>query len=140
MFGIIRSIFHIAKQMTPGDLSKSRGNKKPILVYTIFLDPCSNTFEHALLKDDGFRSPACRRSQSDPLCDDTLVEDWYLLQPSDGSSYLRIHRECPTIGTCGTDKPIWMNGTLQYIAVKHRFHHRSTKFAGNHFHCYCRTN
>nr|XP_022291423.1 uncharacterized protein LOC111102827 [Crassostrea virginica]XP_022291424.1 uncharacterized protein LOC111102827 [Crassostrea virginica] len=79
-------------------------------------DPCSNTFEHALLKDDGFRSPACRRSQSDPLCDDTLVEDWYLLQPSDGSSYLRIHRECPTIGTCGTEKPIWMNGTYPAVS------------------------
>lgn len=74
------------------------------------LDPCSNTFEHDILTDDGFRSPACRRSQSEPRCDDNIVEGWYVLHSSDGSTTLRVHRECPRQSRCGTDNPIWMNG------------------------------
>lgn len=73
-------------------------------------DPCSNTFEHDILTDDGLRSPACRRSQSEPRCDDEIVEGWYVLHSSDGSTTLRIHRECPRQSRCGTDNPIWMNG------------------------------
>lgn len=77
------------------------------------LDPCSNTFEHDILTDDGFRSPACRRSQFEPRCDKNIVEGWYVLHSSDGSTTLRVHRECPRQTTCGTDNPIWMNGGLQ---------------------------
>lgn len=80
------------------------------------LDPCSNTFEHDILTDDGFRSPACRRSHSEPRCDDNLVEGWYVLHSSDGSTTLRVHRECPRQSTCGTDNPIWMNGTYPAVA------------------------
>lgn len=89
-------------------------NKDKNLIQNISLsDPCSNTFEHDILTDDGFRSPACRRSHSEPRCDDNLVEGWYVLHSSDGSTTLRVHRECPRQSTCGTDNPIWMNGGLQ---------------------------
>uniref|UniRef100_K1RZC1 Latrophilin-2 n=1 Tax=Magallana gigas TaxID=29159 RepID=K1RZC1_MAGGI len=78
--------------------------------------PCSNTFEHDILTDDGFRSPACRRSQFEPRCDKNIVEGWYVLHSSDGSTTLRVHRECPRQTTCGTDNPIWMNGTYPAVA------------------------
>lgn len=101
------------------------------------LDPCSNTFEHDILTDDGFRSPACRRSQSEPRCDDNIVEGWYVLHSSDGSTTLRVHRECPRQSRCGTDNPIWwMVGNRQNVIVTWYWIVDSVWLCG---HLYCTT-
>ncbi|XP_048765393.2 adhesion G-protein coupled receptor F3-like isoform X7 [Ostrea edulis] len=79
------------------------------------LDPCSNSFEYTILTDDGYRSAACPSSISNHLCDSRLEEAWYRLQSSDESLYLRIPQACPSIRSCGTDNPIWMNGSYPSV-------------------------
>ncbi|XP_061176826.1 uncharacterized protein LOC133185543 isoform X2 [Saccostrea echinata] len=76
------------------------------------IDPCSSLSGFTVIMDDGYRSAGCYRSQSPNLCDSNLDEGWYRLQASDESSFLKIYQSCPKQGRCGTDEPIWMNGSL----------------------------
>lgn len=79
-----------------------------ILVYT--QNECSDTV-HKKMGDLSKRSPTYSKDAV-PLCDRYLMKHWYV------ALHYEMPTTAPSLGTCGTTYPIWLNGVYKNIYNK----------------------
>ena len=85
------------------------GRKFPCIQYLSTLvrstDPCTS---HATLTEETKRSVAYVLSAGEsPDCDSVLSANWYRIYSSAGNDTVTT---CPSVDSCGTHFPVWMNG------------------------------
>jgi hypothetical protein len=88
-------------------------------------DPCMYAVTLPSMSQRGIQCSAVEVKDSGLLCDRTLEPTWY--KPIDNDMFHDMPTSCVSPYVCGTEEPIWLNGTYFFILTRNIQRSRSNE-------------